>query len=237
MRPVRILLIVIALIAVGLTGWALGARGGYGQPGADPAIAEAPSAPDDQATQDEAGGGNAPSVNAPSGGGTSGGETPNPPADPPVEPRPKPVIERISTVPYAPVIGGYLHLDPGPGEVTFRIKIHNATRAQFWIAPAGAKGDIKATWLGEDRNGRDGWTTRLYYNSRPLFHQVLVQAIGPGGRDQATFGVTSDGGADELTEEEGTQEVTDEQNAPEDQKATEDQQVSEDQKVSEDQQS
>lgn len=224
MRPVRILLIVIALIAVGLTGWALGARGGYGQPGADPAIAEAPSAPDDQATRDEAGGGNAPSVNAPS-GGTSGGETPNPPADP----RPKPVIERISTVPYAPVIGGYLHLDPGPGEVTFRIKIRNATRAQFWIAPAGAKGDIKATWLGEDRNGRDGWTTRLYYNSRPLFHQVLVQAIGPGGRDQATFGVTSDGGAGELTEEEGTQEVTDEQNAPEDPKATEDQQVSEDQ--------
>jgi hypothetical protein len=230
MRPVRIVLVFIALIAVGLAGWALGARGGYGQSGADPAIAEAPSAPDDQVAQDDvAGGGNAPSVNAPSGGGTSGGETPNPPADPPVEPRPKPVIERISTVPYAPVIGGYLHLDPGPGEVTFRIKIRNATRAQFWIAPAGAKGDIKAVWLGEDRNGRDGWTIRLWYNSQPLFEQVLVQAIGPGGRDQATFGVTSEGGEDELTEEEGGQEVTEEQPAPEDQKATEDE-VSEGQK-------
>ena len=56
---------------------------------------------------------------------------------------------------------------------------------------------------------------------------MLVQAIGPGGRDQATFGVTSDGGAGELTEEAGTQEVTEEQPAPEDQKATEDE-VSED---------
>jgi len=218
MRPVRILLIVIALIAVGLTGWALGARGGYGQPGADPAIAEAPSAPDDQATQDEAGGGNAPSVNAPSGGGTSGGETPNPPADPPVEPRPKPVIERISTVPYAPVIGGYLHLDPGPGEVTFRIKIRNATRAQFWIAPAGAKGDIKATWLGEDRNGRDGWTTRLRYTSQPMSGHLIVLATGPGGTVEKSFGVTNNGGGDEFTEE-----VTEEQEAPEDQKVSEDQ--------------
>ena len=58
---------------------------------------------------------------------------------------------------------------------------------------------------------------------------MLVQAIGPGGRDQATFGVTSEGGEDELTEEEGGQEVTEEQPAPEDQKATEDE-VSEGQK-------
>jgi hypothetical protein len=219
MRPVRILLIVIALIAVGLTGWALGARGGYGQSGADPAIAEAPSASDDQATQGEvAGGGNAPSANGPSGGsGSSGGGAP------------KPVIERISAVPYAPVTGGYMHLDPGPGEVTFRIKIRNATRARFWMAPADAKGDIKAAFLGEDRNGRDGWTTDLYYNSQPLFHHVLVQAVGPGGRDQATFGVTSNGGGDETTEVESTQQVTEEQQATEDQQATQDQQVTQDQ--------
>ena len=35
MRPVRIVLVVIALIAVGLAGWALGTRGGYGQPASD----------------------------------------------------------------------------------------------------------------------------------------------------------------------------------------------------------
>src|SRR5215211_3585336 len=119
MRPVRIVLVFIALIAVGLAGWALGARGGYGQSGADPAIAEAPAAPDDQVAQDDvAGGGNAPSVNTPSGGSGSsgGGGGPNQPPKPP-----KPVIESISAVPRAPFSGGYLHLDPGPGEVTFRI--------------------------------------------------------------------------------------------------------------------
>jgi hypothetical protein len=147
-----------------------------------------------------------------------------------VERPPKPVIESISTVPHAPFSGGYLHLDPGPGEVTFRVKIRNATRALFWIAPADAKGDIKPVWLGEDRNGRNGWTTRLWYNGQPLFEQVLVVAIGPGGRDEATFGVISEAGEDQLTEEEGTQEVTEEQEAPEDQKATENQEISEDQK-------
>ena len=232
MRPVRIVLVFIALIAVGLAGWALGARGGYGQPGADPAIAEAPSAPDVQAAPDKGAGGGAPSVNAPSGGSSpSGGIKPTPTTKPtPPKAAPKPVIERISTVPYAPFSGGYLHLDPGPGEVTFRVKIRNATRALFWIAPADAKGDIKPVWLGEDRNGRDGWSTRLWYNSQPLFEQVLVVAIGPGGRDEATFGVTSEAGGDELTVEEGTQDVTEQQEAPEDQEATEDQKVSEDQK-------
>jgi hypothetical protein len=232
MRPVRIVLVFIALIAVGLAGWALGNRGGYGQPGADPAIAEAPSAPDDQAAREKvAGGGNAPSVTAPSGGGgtTSGGPDGGV-SEPPATRPPKPVIESISTVPRAPFSGGYLHLDPGPGEVTFRVKIRNATRALFWIAPADAKGDIKPVWLGEDRNGRDGWTTRLWYNSQPLFEQVLVVAVGPGGRDEATFGVTSEAGGAEVIEEEGTQEVTEEQTAPEEQKATEDQQAPEDQK-------
>jgi hypothetical protein len=36
MRPVRILLVAIAVIAVGLAGWALGTRGGYSQPDANP---------------------------------------------------------------------------------------------------------------------------------------------------------------------------------------------------------
>jgi hypothetical protein len=231
MRPVRILLVAIALIAVGLAGWALGARGG-GQSGTDPGIAEAPSAaPDDQVAQDEGAGGNTPSVNAPSGGGgvSTGGPTHTSAATPPVDRPPKPVIRSISVVPYAPAIGGSLHLDPGPREVTFRFKISNATRVNAWIGPA-TKGDVKTVWLGEDRNGRDGWTTRLWYGSKPLNANVLVRATGPGGTGEAVFGVTSNGGADETTEE-GAQEVTEEQTAPEDQKATEEvtEEVSEDQ--------
>ena len=41
MRPVRILLVVLALIALGLAGWALVARDDYGQPAAGPAATEA----------------------------------------------------------------------------------------------------------------------------------------------------------------------------------------------------
>jgi hypothetical protein len=222
MRPVRIVLVFIALIAVGLAGWALGARGGYGQSGADPAITEAPSAPDDQASQDEvAGGGNAPS----GGNSSSGGGAPKPPAKPPVKKVPKPVIERISTVPYAPAIGGFLHLDPGPAQVTFRLKISNATWAQFWLAPTGTGAREQAVWLGEDGNGRDGWTTRLRYTSQPMSGHLIVLATGPGGTVEESFGVTNNGGGDEFTEE-----GTEEQGAPEDQKATEDQTISEDQK-------
>ncbi|HWD44728.1 MAG TPA: hypothetical protein VHM23_13640 [Actinomycetota bacterium] len=222
MRPVRIVLVFIVLIAVGLAGWALGNRGGYGQPGTDPAIAEAPPALDDQAAQDDvAGGGNAPSVNAPSGGGAA-----KPPANPAQKPPakaapklPKPEILRVSAVPSAPFSGGYMHLDPAGGQVTFRLKISNATRAQFWLSPTGQVTD-QAVWLGEDRNGRDGWTTRLHYTSQPLFGELIVRATGPGGTTEEFFGVVNEGYPDELTEEE----------APEDQKATEDQTVSEDQK-------
>jgi hypothetical protein len=40
MRPVRILLVALALVAVGLTGWALGARDPYRRPAADPAATQ-----------------------------------------------------------------------------------------------------------------------------------------------------------------------------------------------------
>jgi hypothetical protein len=216
MRPVRILLVFIALIAVGLAGWALGARGGYGQPGADPAIAEAPSAPDDRAAQDKV-----------------GGDTPGPPAKPPVKAAPKPVIERISTVPYAPAIGGFLHLDPGPAQVSFRLKISNATRAQFWLAPTGTYARDQAVWLGEDRNGRDGLTTRLRYSSQPISAHLIIQATGPGGTVEESVGVTNNGGAGEGTEE-GTEEGTDEVTQEGSEEVTEE--GAEDEKVSEDQQ-
>ena len=205
MRPVRILLVFIALIAVGLAGWALGTGGGYGRPGADPAIAEAPPAPDDQAAPGEgAGGGNAPSGNAPSGGGGPSGAP-----EPPAKKVPKPVIERISTVPRAPAIGGFLHLDPGPAQVTFRLQISNATWAQFWLAPTGTGARDQAVWLGEDGNGRDGWTTRLRYTSQPMSGHLIVLATGPGGTVEESFGVTNNGGGDEHTEQ-GTEEIIDE---------------------------
>jgi hypothetical protein len=218
MRPVRILLVAIALVAVGLAGWALGARGGYGQPGADPSIAESPSIPDDQVAQDEGAGGNTPSVNAPSGGngssggsGSSGGPKPTPTTKPrpPVKATPKPSFEGLGTIPDSPHIGTALHLPPAPGEVIFVLDIANATRAQFWLAPTGTAVSDQAVWLGEDRNGRNGWTARWRYTEEvPLAH-LIVRATGPGGTAEEFFPVTNNGGMDPT--EEVAEEVTEEQ--------------------------
>jgi hypothetical protein len=213
MRPVRILLVAIVVVAVGLAGWALGARGGYGQPGADPAIAEAPpAAPDDQIAQDQAGGGNAPSVSAPSGGnGPSGAPKPKPKPKPkpPVKAAPKPIIQGMGTIPDSPHIGTALHLPSAPGEVIFIFDIANATRAQVWLAPTGTAVSDQAVWLGEDRNGRNGWTARWRYTEEvPLAH-LIVRATGPGGTAEEFFPVTNNGGMDPT--EEVAEEVTEEQ--------------------------
>lgn len=177
MRPVRILLVALALVAVGLTGWALGTRGGYGQPGAVPAITQAttPPAPDDPAPQDQV---------------TGGGDTPSGTTPATTRPPAKPIIQRISTVPAAPHIGGALHLPEGAGQITFRVQIANATRAQFWLAPTGTAVDDQAVWLGEDRNGRDGWTTGLRYADQPLLAHLVIRATGPGGTTEEFVGVT-----------------------------------------------
>jgi hypothetical protein len=45
MRALQIFLVVIALVAVGVAGWALGSRGGYGQPDAGPAAGSHTSRP------------------------------------------------------------------------------------------------------------------------------------------------------------------------------------------------
>ena len=224
MRPVRIVLVFIAVIAVGLAGWALGARGGYGQSGADPAITEAPSAPDVQVASDKGAGGGAPSVNAPSGGSSpSGGIEPTRTTKPtPPKAAPKPVFQGLGTIPDSPHIGTALHLPPAPGEVIFILDIDNATRAQFWLAPTGTAVSDKALWLGEDRNGGNGWTARWRYTEQvPLAH-LVVRATGPGGTTEEFFPLTNNGGMDPT--EEVVEEVT------EDQKATEDQNVSDDQK-------
>jgi hypothetical protein len=216
MRPVRILLVFIALIAVGLAGWALGARGGYGQSGADPAIAEAPSASDDQATQDELSGGDSPSVNAPSGGNGRSGvpkPAPEPKPEPPAKKPPKPIIGSLGTIPDSPHIGTALHLPPAPGEVIFVFDIANATRVQVWLAPTGTAVSDRAFWLGEDRNGQNGWTARWRYTDQvPLAH-VIVRATGPGGTAEEFYPVTNNGGMDPTEEvtEEVAEEVTEEQ--------------------------
>ena len=170
MRAFQIFLVVIALVAVGVAGWALGSRGGYGQPDAGPA---------------------------------AGSHTSRPAPEPSPEPTPKPEIRSIGTIPFAPHIGGALHLPPGPGRVTFRVRIDNATRTQFWLAH-GTRVDKTAIWLGEDSYGANGWSVGMRYEDGGFLDNLIIRANGPGGTTEEFVGVTNNGGAG------ATEEVADE---------------------------
>src|SRR4029453_19252877 len=98
MRAFQIFLVVIALVAVGVAGWALGSRGGYGQPEAGPAAVEDPSSParhDSSGQRQVAGGGHpaGPGSPPPAPAGAPSARPPaaaprRPPAPTPAGPRP-----------------------------------------------------------------------------------------------------------------------------------------------------
>jgi hypothetical protein len=181
MRAFQILLVIIALVAVAVAGWALGSRGGYGQPGTDPAAAEAPPPP---ARQDPGGQGRV---------GRGGDDRPSGNIEPTSKPASKPEIRSIWTVPATLHIGQALHLPPGPARVTFRFEIANATRAQFWRAH-GTTVDKTAIWLGEDRYTPNGWSVGMRYGDDGFTDTLIIRATGPGGTTEEFVGVTNNGG-------------------------------------------
>jgi hypothetical protein len=188
MRTLQIFLVVIALAAFGVAGWALGSRDSYGPPAAGPAATEAPSPvqPRSSAPQDPV---------AHDGGRRSDPAPPStrPAPAPRPKPTPEPEILGIDTIPFAPLIGGALHLDPGPGRVTFRVRIDNATRTQFWLAH-GFQVDKRAIWLGEDSYGANGWSVGMRYGEQGFTDYLIIRATGPGGTAEQFVGVTNNGG-------------------------------------------
>jgi hypothetical protein len=178
MRAFQIFLVIIALAAVAVAGWALGSRGGYGQPGTDPVAAEAPSPP---ARQD-------------SGGQGRGDDHPSATIEHGSQAASRPEIQGIWTVPATLHVGGALHLPPGPARVTFRFDIDHATRAQFWLAH-GTQVDKTAIWLGEDSYTANGWSVGMRYGDDGFTDNLIIRATGPGGTAEEFVGVTNNGGA------------------------------------------
>jgi hypothetical protein len=180
MRPVRILLVAVALLAVGLAGWALGTRGGYAAPGAgvtattaapqgDPAAAPAPApAPIDDAPE------------PPEAGGTPDATTP-----PPQRPR----IVGFGTEPVLPTEGAFWRLPSGGGLLTMVLDAPHATRVEFWLTPTGSGVSDLSRMIGQDTNGRDGWLVNWHYPSEPILGHLTVRAIGPGGTAEKTVGL------------------------------------------------
>jgi hypothetical protein len=175
MRPVRILIVAVALIAVAGAGWLLagnGYRGGYGynQPAASPTVTQAPQAAPQAAPLDPA---------------------PEDPADAPetTQPAPRPRIFGFGSEPVYPQEGGFWRLPPGPGQAYLITDAEHATRVEFLLAPTGTGNGGRAVSLGVDSNGGNGYTARWSYDDQPLLAHLIVRATGPGGSTDKVVGV------------------------------------------------
>lgn len=180
MRSVRILLVAVALIAAGLTGWLLGARDDRTPSSAGPAasaVTEAPPpAPSDQAAQRDA---------------AHGGDTPagDAPATTQPAPKPKPRIFGFGSEPVFPQSGGFWQLPPGPGEAILVTDAEHASKVEFLLTPTGTGVGDLAVRIGQDTNGRDGYMVRWRYEDQPLLAHLTVRATGPGGTTEKVVGV------------------------------------------------
>jgi hypothetical protein len=161
MRPVRILLVTIAVVAVGLAGWALGTRDPYADPAADPAPAVTTPAPKDQATPD--------------------------PTTRPAPPRPR--IVGFGSEPVLPTDGGFWKLPAGAGILTLVTDAPNATKVEFLLTPTGTEVADLAVRIGQDTNGRDGWLVNWHYDDKPIMAHLTVRATGPGGTAEESVGI------------------------------------------------
>ena len=171
MRSVRILLVALALVAVGLAGWALGARDDYGQPAAAPAATEA--------TTPAAQGQTPPGATSPSGGGTT----------PATRATPRPSIVGFGSEPVYPQKGGFWQLPAGPGEAVLITDAQHATKVEFLLTPTGTDVADLAVRIGQDTNGSDGWLVNWRYKDEPLLGHLTVRATGPGGTAQESVGI------------------------------------------------
>jgi hypothetical protein len=178
MRSVRILLAAVALIAAGLTGWALGTRDDRTPSNAGPAAAAVTEAPPP-----------APSDPAPRRDATPGRDTPAGDAPGTTQPAPKPRIFGFGSEPVFPQSGGFWQLPPGPGDVILVTDAEHASKVEFLLTPTGTGVGDLAVRIGQDTNGRDGYMVRWHYKDQPMLAHLTVRATGPGGTMEKVVGV------------------------------------------------
>jgi hypothetical protein len=183
MRPVRILLSAVALLAVAVTGWALGARHDDPGPGAGPAVTTAPPAAPTTAGRSH------PAARRQTAPATDTADTPSADAPATTQPTPKPRIFGFGSEPVFPEAGGFWQLPPGPGEAVLVTDAQHASKVEFLLTPTGTGGDGLAVRIGQDSNGHDGYLVRWHYTDQPLLAHLTVRATGPGGITEKVVGV------------------------------------------------
>jgi hypothetical protein len=103
---------------------------------------------------------------------------------------PAPRILEVTTSPRLRTLeGGWLELPPGEGKVVFSVKATNAQRVRFTLTPTGTETGPYAKLLGEDRDPSDGFTLLWRYPAEGLSAHLGIEAIGPGGTTDKTFGI------------------------------------------------
>jgi hypothetical protein len=100
------------------------------------------------------------------------------------EPALAPRVLSVTTTPTLPREGGFLRLPAGAGKVVFQVRAVNTQRVRFLLSPTGT--DTPARLLGEDTNGRDGWTLVWRYPDQALTAHLTIKAIGSGGTSPDT---------------------------------------------------
>ncbi len=115
------------------------------------------------------------------------GPNPAPRTDPQAGP---PRILAVTTEPQLAKEGGFWILPPGKGTLVVHVRAVNTRRVRFLLAPTGT--DITEdlhTLLGEDTEGRGGWTLTWNYPDDSLLAYLIVQAIGETGKAVHEVGV------------------------------------------------
>jgi hypothetical protein len=105
-------------------------------------------------------------------------------------PAPAPRVVAVTTSPSLRDVGGWLELPKGPGTVRFSVKADHTERVRFVLTPTGTGTAPYARLLGEDRDGRDGFTLTWRYGpgDAALAH-LDIEAIGPGGKAGRQLGI------------------------------------------------
>ena len=104
---------------------------------------------------------------------------------------PAPRILEVTTSPRLRTLEGgfWLELPQGEGKVVFSVKATNAQRVRFTLTPTGTEVADYARLLGEDRTPADGFTLVWRYPAEGLSAHLGIEAIGPGGTTNKTFGI------------------------------------------------
>jgi hypothetical protein len=108
--------------------------------------------------------------------------TPNPAPDPTGRPR----VLSVTTTPTLPTQGGFLRLPADAGTIVFRVRAVNTQRVRFYLTPTGTGMFNENQLIGQDTNGRDGWSLAWRYQDEPLTAHLTIRAIGSGGTSPDT---------------------------------------------------